>query len=104
MRKQTREKLADSIRLWHESRRVMMEYCRIVGEAIAEHGEYGPLISGVVQLHFPPEVKERLRSTLTEAHKLRDAGFAARPKRIRHTTMQEAYAEVRAEYPNTYYL
>lgn len=104
MQKQTRERLAESIRFWHESRRAMMEYCRLVDEAIAKYGERGPLISGVVYSHFPSEVKDRLRDTLTEAHRLYDAGFAARPKRMRHATMWAAYAEVRAEYPNTYYL
>lgn len=81
-----------------------MEYCCQVTEAIAVHGERGPMVSGVVQSHFPLEVKDRLRETLAEAHRLHDAGFAARPKRIRHATMRAAYAEIRAEYPNTYYL
>lgn len=82
----------------------MMEYCRLVDDAIAKYGECGPMIAGVVQSHFPPEVKARLRDTLAEAHRLYDAGFVVRPKRMRFATMRAAYAEVRAEYPNTYYL
>lgn len=37
------------------------EHSRVAQEAIDKYGYHGPLISGVIQEHFPEEIKEYLR-------------------------------------------
>lgn len=39
-------------------------YSKLVEDAFAYYGERGPMISGVMQEHFPGYVKEELRATL----------------------------------------
>lgn len=56
--------------------------------ALQRYGEHGPQISGCVRAHFPEEVKNRLRGLAQAVTHRSDAAYAARPPRVRFTTMR----------------
>ena len=72
-------------------------------EALDHYGDHGSDISGCVRDHFPDAVKDRLRflaRTVTEAS---DAGYNARPPRVRFTTMRKLARDVARRNGSGYY-
>lgn len=57
--------------------------------ALIRYGDHGPAISGCVRDHFPDAVKDRLRELARAVTRYSEAGYAARPPRIRFDTMRQ---------------
>lgn len=56
--------------------RLLSAYYGMVRDAEQTYGSHGPLISGIVRDHFPQEVKDTLRETISRANRERDRGWA----------------------------
>lgn len=78
-------------------------HSRYAALAFALHGDHGPLISGCVRDHFPPDVKDALRQLAREVTELSGRAWAARPPRIRLTTMRRLGQEVATRDGSGYY-
>lgn len=72
-------------------------------EALAKYGSHGPDISGVVRDHFPACTKDYLRSLARNINILSDAAYAARPERVRLTTMRALAHAVAARDGSGFY-
>ncbi len=57
--------------------------------ALEQYGEHGALISGCVRVHFPADVKEHLRGLAQDVTKASNAAWAAKPARVRDSTMRK---------------
>lgn len=55
--------------------RLLSVYYAMVRDAEQTYGSHGPLISGIVRDHFPVEVKDTLRETISRANRERDRGW-----------------------------
>lgn len=55
--------------------------------ALRAYGSHGPDISGCVRSHFPDHIKDDLRSYARRVTEYSEAGYAARPPRVRRATM-----------------
>jgi hypothetical protein len=64
-----------------------MAHSKAAANALAEFGDHGSLISGCVRDHFPADVKEHLRELAKDVTAESDKAWAARPTRVRHSTM-----------------
>jgi hypothetical protein len=56
--------------------------------ALTQYGDHGPNIAGCVRDHFPADVKDHLRGLARDVTLHSDAAYAARPKRVRMSTMR----------------
>lgn len=56
--------------------RLLAAYYGMVRDAEQTYGSHGPLISGIVRDHYPHEVKDTLRETISRANRERDRGWA----------------------------
>jgi len=81
-------RLACQFRKEHTRRHVA--YCHAYGTNSA-------LISGGFYDHWPNAAKDTMRNLNREAQRLMDAGFAARPARVRMETMRRLWREVKGE-------
>jgi hypothetical protein len=52
-------------------------------------GDHGPAISGCVRDHFPADRKETLRELARKVSECSDRAWAARPARVRSSTMRK---------------
>ena len=55
---------------------LLKAYYAMVQDAEKAYGSHGPLISGIVRDHYPTEVKDTLRETISRASRERDRGWA----------------------------
>lgn len=80
------------------------EHSIVAMQAYIRYGEKGPLISGVMQDHFPESVKKKLRRFCDLMNRSVDEGFKARPKGTRKATMRKLYQQVKSTYGTGWYL
>jgi hypothetical protein len=78
-------------------------HSEIAARALAEHGDQGPEISGVVRDHFPEHVKETLRQMAAAVTKHTDAAYKLRPRGVRHSTMKALARAVAASRGSGFY-
>jgi hypothetical protein len=57
--------------------------------AFKQYGDHGPAISGCVRDHFPARVREQLRELARRVTLHSNAAWAARPARVRSSTMRD---------------
>lgn len=65
-----------------------------LAEYLAQYGAHGPDVSGAGRDHFPEDAKDHLRRIAHAVSRMSDEGFAARPSRVRQSTMRRLAAEV----------
>lgn len=70
------------------------EHSRLAMHAMDTYGDHGPLISGCVRDHFPERVQEALRTLARTVGAYSDAAYAARPPRVRMTTMRRLAQDI----------
>lgn len=63
-------------------------YVRAAAYALKTYGAHGPDVSGCVRDHFPEGAKNHLRALAGSAIALTGAAYAARPPRVRVSTMR----------------
>lgn len=61
----------------------------VADAALTTYGAHGAPISGCVRDHFPGWVKDRLRELARDVTRYSDAAYAARPARVRVSTMRK---------------
>ena len=66
----------------------------MAGRALANYGDHGSQISGVVRDHFPERIKTQLRQLASAVTRYSDAAYAARPRRVRFATMRELARDI----------
>lgn len=74
-----------------------LAHSRAVSLALAEYGDHGPQISGVIRDHFPDDIKEHLRGLCRDICAASDAAYASRPHGVRMTTMRALSRAVAAD-------
>lgn len=65
-----------------------------LAEALRDHGDHGPAVSGAGRDHFPAETKEHLRRIAQAVAYHSDRGHALRPKYARSAAMRRLAQEV----------
>jgi hypothetical protein len=83
-----REELSTAATHFERACKVSRLHSSQAQRALANYGDHGALISGCVRDHFPETVKNELRTLAQLVTVESDAGYAARPPRIRFTTMR----------------
>lgn len=78
-------------------------HSEIASRALAEHGDHGPQVSGIVREHFPEHIKETLRQMAQAVTKHTDAAYKLRPTGVRHSTMRALARAVAAEQGSGFY-
>ena len=69
--------------------RVSREHSQLASKSLAEFGDQGSQISGVVRDHFPADVKDKLRELARTVTRESDSAYAARPKYVRLATIRK---------------
>ena len=87
-------RLARAQRLYAEACLASQTHSSIAAEALAEHGDHGPQISGCVRDHFPEATKDELRGWARRVGDLTLLARAARPAHVRRSTMNRLAREV----------
>lgn len=82
-------KFTDVVRHFANSCKASREHSQLASDSLSKFGDDGSLISGVVRDHFPKPVKDKLRDLARTVTRESDAAYAARPKRIRLTTIRQ---------------
>ena len=75
----------------------------MVSAAMFNHGDHGQQISGIGRDHFPESTKIVLRTLARRITALSDAAWAARPARVRNSTMRLLRQAVRARDGGGFY-
>lgn len=75
----------------------------MTAEAGKLYGWQGALISGCVRDHWPETVKDALRMLAREVSTQTDLGFAAKPSRVRISTMRELGRDIATRDGSGYY-
>lgn len=65
-----------------------------LAEALRDHGDHGPAVSGAGRDHFPAETKEHLRRIAQAVTYHSERGHALRPKYARQAAMRRLAQEV----------
>lgn len=65
------------------------DHVKLASESLERLGDHGSLIAGVVRDHFDDQTKDRLRDLAREVTRHSDLAYAARPKRVRLSTIRE---------------
>jgi hypothetical protein len=94
-------KFAASVAHFKKAVAASRAHAKLANEALSKYGEHGPLISGVVRDHFPKRIKDRLRELAHEVTRQSDLAWAARPARVRSSTMRRLSSQVAKEYGPT---
>jgi hypothetical protein len=71
-----------------EACRFSREHVTLAAEACETYGGHGTPVSGCVRSHFPDDMKNRLRLLAIQSAEASGRGFAARPARVRTSTMR----------------
>lgn len=64
-------------------------HSELAAQYLKEYGDHGSLISGCVRDHFPDDEKNTLRLLAFLVTEYSDAAYAARPARVRHSTIRK---------------
>lgn len=83
--------------------RISRDYDQALAVALDTYGDHGPSISGAGREHFPTCTKDYLRSLARNVGILSRAAYAARPKRVRLTTMRALARAVAARDGSGFY-
>jgi hypothetical protein len=59
----------------------------VTASALHVYGDHGPQISGTIRDHFPEDVRDNLRGLARLVTRHSDEAWAARPPRVRQSTM-----------------
>lgn len=71
--------------------------------ACKRYGGHGPAVSGCGRDHFPHSLKDSLRTLARDVATLSDAAYAARPPRIRLSTLRALSRAVAARDGSGFY-
>ena len=71
--------------------------------ACKRYGGHGPTISGCGRDHFPASLKDSLRALARDVTTLYDAAYAARPSRVRQSTMRALSRAIAARDGSGFY-
>lgn len=74
--------------LFADACRISQDHMRAAASALNTYGAHGPDVSGCVREHFPECTKSYLRSLARNVSILTAAANAARPARVRVSTMR----------------
>lgn len=84
----SRPELARAAAHFERACRASRMHSRCAQRALDRYGYHGPIISGIVQDHFPAHIKARLRTLARTVTRESDAAWQARPARVRIATMR----------------
>jgi len=76
---------------------------RLAAACIASYGGHGPDVSGCVRDHFPDHIKDTLRGLAKLARESSESGYAARPARVRMSTMRKLAGQIAAAHGSGFY-
>lgn len=99
----TRLDLQRAAELFADACRISREHCAAAADALHRYGDHGPDVSGCVREHFPAYTKDHLRSLARNVSILSAAAFAARPPRVRLSTMRALARAVAARDGGGFY-
>lgn len=99
----SRADLAPARDLFRQAVTVSADHAKALSAAVDKYGERGAWISGIGQQHFPAAVKNKLRDLAREVTTLSNRAWAARPARVRDSTMRELAAAVANRYGHGFY-
>lgn len=74
--------------LFADACRISRQHAEEAAAALRTYGAHGPDVSGCVREHFPQCTRDYLRSLARNVAILTDAAYAARPPRVRLSTMR----------------
>ncbi len=89
-----RKDLQRATRLFAKATAASRKHSNLTRNALEKYGDHGPQISGVIRDHFPQHVKDELRRLARDVTEYSNAGYEARPKGVRQSTMRELASEV----------
>lgn len=81
-------KFATVVKHFENACRASREHSHLASQMLEEFGDQGNTISGVVRDHFPDEAKDHLRDLARAVSRESDLAYAARPKRVRLSTIR----------------
>ena len=81
-------KFADVVRHFELACKASREHSALASQSLLQFGDQGSTISGVVRDHFPEPVKDELRTLALTVTQESDLAYAARPKRVRLSTIR----------------
>lgn len=94
----TEPRFAHAVALLRESCTYGRRWDALMQAACEEYGDHGPLISGCGREHFPNTVKDQLRALARLASDANTEAYAARPSRVRMSTMRALARDVATYY------
>ena len=74
--------------LFADACRISRDHTRAAADALNTYGAHGPDVSACVRDHFPECTKNHLRALARNVSILTAAAYAARPPRVRVSTMR----------------
>jgi len=83
--------------------RISRRHDEEAAEALRTYGAHGPDIAGCVRDHFPQSTRDHLRSLARDAARMAAAAYAARPPRVRMSTMRALAQAVARRDGSGYY-
>lgn len=95
--------LEEAQRLFALSCRAARAHDREAKRALSNYGSHGPAISGCVRDHFPDGTKNMLRELARHVREKSDLAYAARPSRVRVSTMRKLARAVAARDGSGFY-
>lgn len=89
--------------LFADACRISRQHAEEAAAALRTYGAHGADIAGCVRVHFPVVTKDYLRSLARNVSILTDAAHAARPPRVRLSTMRALARAVAQRDGSGYY-
>ena len=86
-----------------EACRASRAHSRIAESALRVYGSHGSDVSGCVRDHFPDTVKALLRNLARNVTKASDKAYAARPARVRESTIRKLGQEIARSQGSGFY-